>query len=145
MTQAPRLAIDQPKAAIVAIDLWSVEREYWMFSPPASVLYASDPAIELLKKQSEPGRVVVYSQGDSGIASADPYYGTRTEPGATVTVMLEGVIHGTSAVTEPVSVDVPLLSCLSTKPPRTSDQWPSRCPSTWNSYVEVMAALLQPT
>ena len=32
--------------------------KYWIFSPPASVLYASDPAIEYLKK-AEPGRVVV--------------------------------------------------------------------------------------
>src|SRR6266566_3011036 len=28
-------------AALVAIDLWSVERIYWMFSPPAKVIYAS--------------------------------------------------------------------------------------------------------
>src|SRR5215211_7940155 len=32
-------------AGVVAIDLWSVERRYWLFSPPAGVIYGSDPAI----------------------------------------------------------------------------------------------------
>ena len=63
-------------AAIVALDLWSVEREYWMFSPPARVLFASDPALEMLKKEPQPGRVVVLAQGDSGIVASDPYFGT---------------------------------------------------------------------
>jgi hypothetical protein len=44
-------------AAVVALDLWSVERLYWLFSPPARVLYASDPAIDYLQK-AEPGRVI---------------------------------------------------------------------------------------
>ena len=43
--------------AVVAIDLWSVERKYWQFSPRASVLYASDPTIEYLKAQRDAGRV----------------------------------------------------------------------------------------
>jgi hypothetical protein len=63
-------------AAIVATDLWSIAREYWLFSPPARSLYASDPAIELLKKEPEPGRVFVVAIGDSGLAHPDPYYGT---------------------------------------------------------------------
>ena len=66
-------------AAIVAVDLWSVEREYWQFSPPAKVLFATDPALELLKKEPQPGRVVVYGQGDSGIVASDPYFGTDTQ------------------------------------------------------------------
>ena len=33
-----------------AVDLWSVERLYWLFSPRASVLYASDTATEWLQK-----------------------------------------------------------------------------------------------
>lgn len=45
-------------AALVALDLFSVEKQYWMFSPRASVLYASDPAIEYMKNQPEPGRVL---------------------------------------------------------------------------------------
>jgi hypothetical protein len=96
-TRARVALIGAVLAAIVAIDLWSVEREYWMFSPPASVLYASDPAIDLLKTQSEPGRVVVYSQGDSGIASADPYYGTRSEVRIGTGTGL--MVHGIRSVT----------------------------------------------
>jgi xanthine/uracil/vitamin C permease (AzgA family) len=41
-------------AGIVAVDLWSVERFYWQFSPPASVLFASDETIEYVKRQPEP-------------------------------------------------------------------------------------------
>ena len=62
--------------AIVAVDLWSVERHYWLFSPPAKVLYATDPALELLKRESQPGRVLVAARGDSGLMHPDPYFGT---------------------------------------------------------------------
>ena len=47
-------------AGIVAVDLWSVERLYWQFSPPASEIFASDAAIEYLKAQPEPGRVMQF-------------------------------------------------------------------------------------
>ncbi len=62
-------------ALVVALDLWSVERHYWLFSPPARVLYASDPAIELLKRQPEPGRVLVKQLAAEGVAPRDPYFG----------------------------------------------------------------------
>ena len=75
-TRASVALVGLALAAIVALDLWSVEREYWEFSPPASVLFATDPALELLKHQTETGRVVVFSQGDSGIVASDPYFGT---------------------------------------------------------------------
>jgi hypothetical protein len=46
---------------LVIADLWSIEREYWIFSPPASIIFASDPAIDAIKadiaKSGEPGRV----------------------------------------------------------------------------------------
>lgn len=45
-------------AAIVLVDLWSVDRLYWRFSPPASELYGSDPIIEYIQAQPEPGRVM---------------------------------------------------------------------------------------
>lgn len=45
-------------AVLVVVDLWSVVRMYWVFSPPASVLFASDPAIDYIKKQPTPGRVI---------------------------------------------------------------------------------------
>jgi len=81
-------------AAIVAVDLWSVERDYWMFSPPAKVLFATDPALELLKHEPQPGRVVVYGQGDSGIVAGDPYFGTDTQGRGTGLM-----VHGIRSVT----------------------------------------------
>jgi len=44
--------------ALIALDLFSVEKQYWMFSPRASVVYASDPAIAYIKAQPQPGRVL---------------------------------------------------------------------------------------
>jgi hypothetical protein len=51
--------------AIVGIDLWSVVRHYWIFSPPASELYATDAAIDYLQKQPGPFRVFAadFTQG----------------------------------------------------------------------------------
>jgi hypothetical protein len=43
--------------AIVGLDLWSVVRHYWIFSAPASVLYAPDAAIAYLQRQPGPFRV----------------------------------------------------------------------------------------
>ncbi|MEO8909317.1 MAG: YfhO family protein [Gemmatimonadaceae bacterium] len=47
-------------AALMAVDLWSVERIYWMFMPPARVIYASDPIIEALKAEPQPIRVLAF-------------------------------------------------------------------------------------
>ena len=47
-----RLAGKATAAALVAVlvvDLWSIERMYWIFSPRASKLYATDPAIDAIK------------------------------------------------------------------------------------------------
>ncbi|HEV7990640.1 MAG TPA: YfhO family protein, partial [Gemmatimonadaceae bacterium] len=68
-----RRALGWGLVAVVALDLWSIERQYWMFSPPASVLYASDPAVEYLKK-AETGRVLVLPTTGGGITDRDPYY-----------------------------------------------------------------------
>jgi len=81
-------------AAIIALDLWSVEREYWMFSPPAKELFAIDPALEMLKKESQPGRVVVLAQGDSGVVASDPYFGTDGQGRGTGLM-----VHGIRSVT----------------------------------------------
>jgi len=43
---------------IVAGDLWLVNYQYWTFSPPASVLYAADPAVRYLEHLPQPGRVL---------------------------------------------------------------------------------------
>jgi hypothetical protein len=61
-------------AAIVAIDLWSIDRYYWLFSPPASVIYAGDPATEYLKT-AEPGRVLAAPLTNQGLAYHDPNFG----------------------------------------------------------------------
>lgn len=45
-------------AGIVAVDLWSVERLYWQFSPPAAVTFAADSTVSYVKAQAEPGRVM---------------------------------------------------------------------------------------
>lgn len=47
-------------AGILVVDLWSVERLYWQFSQPASVLYASDAAVDYIKAQPAPGRVLQF-------------------------------------------------------------------------------------
>lgn len=47
-------------AAVMAVDLWTVERLYWMFMPPAKVIYASDPIIETLKSEPQPVRVMAF-------------------------------------------------------------------------------------
>lgn len=55
---------------ILAVDLWSVIRSYWIFSEPASTLYASDPVIDYLKRDPQPGRVLTLPP--EGPAQRDP-------------------------------------------------------------------------
>ena len=45
-------------AAVAAVDLWSIMRLYWMFSAPASQLFASDGLIETIKQEKQPTRVL---------------------------------------------------------------------------------------
>jgi hypothetical protein len=45
-------------AGLLAVDFFSVEKQYFIFSPRASTLYASDPALEYVRRQPEPGRVL---------------------------------------------------------------------------------------
>ncbi|MHB1861673.1 MAG: hypothetical protein ACYCVL_01780 [Gemmatimonadaceae bacterium] len=61
--------------ALVAVDLLSIDHNYWMFSPPASTLYASDPAIAYMQQQPQPGRVLPLVASDAGMApTRDPYF-----------------------------------------------------------------------
>jgi hypothetical protein len=57
---------------LLAADLWSIERIYWRFSPPATTLYASDPTIDYVKAQPEPGRVLAIPLGQD-FAYHDPF------------------------------------------------------------------------
>ena len=54
---------------LVTADLWSIERLYWPFSDRANVIFASDPTIDYLKAQKEPGRVLALNLGEG----ANPY------------------------------------------------------------------------
>ena len=77
-----------------AVDLWSIARQYWLFSAPASVLYASDPAVEFLKHESQPGRVLVRALSDSGLMHPDPYFGNDSQGKGTGLM-----VHGIRSVT----------------------------------------------
>ena len=50
---------------LTAVDLWTVERIYWMFSPPAKVIYASDSIVESLKADPQPARVFAFPVRDT--------------------------------------------------------------------------------
>jgi len=50
---------------LTAVDLWSIERDYWMFSPPAKVIYASNPIIETIRSEKQPVRVFALEVRDT--------------------------------------------------------------------------------
>jgi hypothetical protein len=58
-------------AGIMTVDLWTVERIYWMFSPPASVIYARDPIVDMLKSEPQPARVLALDLQRNGLR--DPF------------------------------------------------------------------------
>jgi hypothetical protein len=90
----PLRALAVALVVLLGLDQLSIARKYWLFSPPARVLYATDPALELLKKEPQPGRVVVLAASDSGLASPDPYYGIDSKGRGT------GLwVHGIRSVT----------------------------------------------
>ena len=45
---------------LAAFDLWTIERSYWIFSPPAKTVFANDPALDFIKKAPTPGRVLTW-------------------------------------------------------------------------------------
>ncbi|MDQ2667699.1 MAG: YfhO family protein [Gemmatimonadota bacterium] len=75
---------------IVAVDLWSIGRKYWLFTPPARVQFASDPVIQFLQKERQPGRVLVRAGTSEGISDADPYFG-RDLKGKGTGFMVHGI------------------------------------------------------
>ncbi len=64
--------------AVIALDLWSVERQYWQFSAPASQLYATDAIVDYLKGIKEPGRVLALELSPQTDARRDPYLSTES-------------------------------------------------------------------
>ncbi len=59
-------------AALVALDLWSVERHYWRFSPRADTIFADDEIVRFLKEQPQPARVIALPLSDN-MAGHDPF------------------------------------------------------------------------
>jgi hypothetical protein len=78
-TSARRLSVKAVAislAALVVVDLWSIERLYWQYMPPASQTFASDPAIDAIKADIAkigPGRTIVLAAG-SGLDELDPFF-----------------------------------------------------------------------
>ena len=60
-------------ALIAAFDSWTIMRDYWSFGRPASIAYASDPAIEQIRRESQPARVLALELERSGFR--DPNLG----------------------------------------------------------------------
>jgi len=60
-------------ALLCAADLWSIERNYWGSVPPARQVYASDQAVEYLKKVKEPFRVIAVEDPSRPAAPNDPF------------------------------------------------------------------------
>jgi hypothetical protein len=54
----PLAASGAALALIVAADGWTIMRQYWIFSEPASVVYRSNAAIERIQADSQPSRVL---------------------------------------------------------------------------------------
>lgn len=57
---------------LIALDLWSVERHYWIFSAPASELYAEDAIVKYLTSQPQPARVIALPLSEN-MAPHDPF------------------------------------------------------------------------
>jgi len=64
--------------ALTAVDLWSIERLYWQFSPPAATLFARDAIIDYLTAVKEPGRVLALQLSPQSDAQRDPYLSTES-------------------------------------------------------------------
>lgn len=60
-------------ALLCAVDLWTIERRYWGSVPPASQLFATDPAIDYLKQVKGPFRVIAEVDGSQPAGAADPF------------------------------------------------------------------------
>jgi len=81
--------------ASAALDLWSVERSYWMFSPPASKLYAADEAMRYLANQPQPARVLPLPL-TAEFAPGDPFVRPGGQANGLMTHKLRNVLgyHG---------------------------------------------------
>ncbi len=60
---------------LVIADLWTVEKYYFKFSAPASTLYATNAAVEYVKAQPEPGRVLALPPSNPRSDHGDAFLG----------------------------------------------------------------------
>ncbi|MEW5915856.1 MAG: hypothetical protein AB1762_05600 [Gemmatimonadota bacterium] len=51
--------------AVVLVDLWSIERQYWQFMPPANVTFAPNAITQHLNSLPQPVRVLALKMADS--------------------------------------------------------------------------------
>lgn len=51
-------AVGWSLAILAAADSWTIMRHYWVFSPPASITYRADAAIERVRRDPQPARVL---------------------------------------------------------------------------------------
>jgi membrane protein YfhO len=63
----PLAAAGWALALIAAVDSWSVMKTYWVFSPPASVTYKSDAAIDRVNADPQPSRVLAMELRDNPV------------------------------------------------------------------------------
>ena len=71
----PATAFATIMLALSTVDLWSIAHRYWFFSKPASQLYENDAILSYLRKQSQPGRVLVFTKSADYRTETDPYFG----------------------------------------------------------------------
>ncbi|MGQ0539601.1 MAG: hypothetical protein ACT4R6_11675 [Gemmatimonadaceae bacterium] len=67
-------------AAVAVLDLWSIERLYWRFSPQASQLFAPNDVTRYLDRLDQPARVIAAPLGEM-TAQRDPYLGASIRGG----------------------------------------------------------------
>ena len=54
-------------SALAAVDLWSILRYYWVFSPAAAQLFASDPTLDAIKRETQPAKVIAVPLAPIGV------------------------------------------------------------------------------
>jgi hypothetical protein len=62
-------------AAVILLDLWSIERLYWRFSPPASVSFAANDITRYLNNVEQPVRVIAAPLAQLPV-KRDPFLGS---------------------------------------------------------------------
>ncbi|MEO5903268.1 MAG: hypothetical protein ABIQ55_04585 [Gemmatimonadaceae bacterium] len=58
-------------ACLAAVDSWTIMKHYWIFSEPASVIYEANAAIDRIKADSQPSRVLAMELEDAPYRDVD--------------------------------------------------------------------------